>query len=181
MTEKWFPVTGYEDLYLVSNLGRVRSLDRTVVHADNRIRSFPARILSPRKNSKTGYHQVGLHRSNKNKMVYVHRLVADAFIPNPENKRCVNHKDGARSHNSVENLEWSTHSENTMHAHATGLAKALRGEEVWNAKVTYQSAQALRDDVWAVIETWAKANDVHTQAAWDIIAGRNWIGSKKVA
>lgn len=181
MIEKWLPIAGYEDLYLISNLGRVRALQRTVVHIDNRIRSFPDRILTGKKNKKTGYVQVGLSRGNKIKQAYVHRLVAGAFIPNPENKRCVNHRDGIRSHNSDDNLEWNTHSENSLHAHATGLAKALRGEEAWNAKVTWQTAQELRDSVWSVIEAWAKANDVHTQAAWDIIANKNWVKASKEA
>ena len=181
MIEQWKPIAGYEDLYLISNFGQVRSVERIVVHIDNRIRTFPARILSSKKNSKTGYHQVGLYRGNKGKMFYVHRLVAEAFIPNDENKRCVNHKDGTRSHNRVDNLEWSTHSENILHAHATGLAKALRGEDNHKAKITWKAAQQLRDDVWAVVETWAKENGVHTQTAWDVIAERNWVGGQKVA
>lgn len=68
-----------------------------------------------------GYHRVTLYKDNKPKHCPVHRLVAETFIPNPENKPTVNHIDGNKANNSISNLEWSTHSENSQHAYDNGL------------------------------------------------------------
>jgi DNA-binding XRE family transcriptional regulator len=101
--ESWKPVEGYEGLYEVSDLGRVRSIKRS------------GRILAGCQVAH-GYIAVSLHKNNQKSMYLVHRLVAKAFIPNPENKSQVNHKDLDKRHNSVENLEWVTPRENIEHA-----------------------------------------------------------------
>ncbi len=175
MIEQWKPIDGWKDLYEVSNVGRIHALERTVYFIDGRIRIFPEHIMVNQTNPATGYVMVPLSRDNRTRHYYVHRLVAKAFVPNPENKKYVNHLDGIRCHNTFDNLEWSTHQENIQHAYATGLARILRGEEKPNVKVTWQAAHQLRTDVWNVVQAWAIAHDVHTQTAWDIIAGRNWI------
>lgn len=83
---------------------------------------------------KIGYMIVGLNIYNKYKLKKVHRLVAEAFIPNPENKSEVNHKDGNKSNNNVDNLEWTTHQENMKHAYNTGLSTAYwTGKRGWNS------------------------------------------------
>lgn len=111
MGEIWKDVIGYEGLYQVSNLGRVKSL---VFSRE--------KYLSPGKNvihTKYGdavYLFVPLSKNGVRKNGGIHRLVAQAFIPNPENKREVNHKDGNPSNNRVENLEWCTHRENILHS-----------------------------------------------------------------
>lgn len=90
-------------------------------------------VISFRSNKKLrskidkGYERVALSKNNKRKFFPVHRLVAIAFIPNPENKPCINHKNGVKTDNMVENLEWCTYSENTLHAYATGLEKPRIG------------------------------------------------------
>lgn len=90
-------------------------------------------VISFRSNKKLrskidkGYERVTLSKNNKRKLFPVHRLVAIAFIPNPENKPCINHKNGVKTDNMVENLEWCTYSENTLHAYATGLEKPRIG------------------------------------------------------
>ena len=91
--EEWRPIDGYEGLYEVSNLGRVKSL-----------KYGKERILRPKKCK--GYLKVGLCRNGKHKILYIHRLVATAFIPNPEGLEQVNHKDENKSNNCVENIEW---------------------------------------------------------------------------
>lgn len=80
--------------------------------------------------NRDGYVIVYLWKDNKPKAKTVHRLVALAFIENPENKPCVNHKDGVKHHNFVENLEWSTYSENTKHSFDNGLQIPLKGSEI---------------------------------------------------
>ncbi len=80
--------------------------------------------------SNSGYEVVCLWNNNKRKQVNVHRIVAKNYIPNPENKKCVNHIDGNKFNNSVSNLEWVTYSENHKHAYKNGLRKSLKKERV---------------------------------------------------
>ena len=103
MIEEWRPVVGYEGLYEVSNTGRVRSLDRYVKGKGKSYFLHKGRILSPGIKPE-GYLVVRLQR----RMFYVHRLVIEAFIPNPDNLPEVNHKDEDKENNSVQNLEWCT-------------------------------------------------------------------------
>jgi hypothetical protein len=81
------------------------------------------KFLSNRNNKKRGYNYVVLYANNKHKNILVHRLVAIAYLQNPLNKRCVNHINGIKTDNRVENLEWNTHSENSKHAYKNGLVK----------------------------------------------------------
>lgn len=101
MEEIWKDIKGYEGLYKVSNLGRVKN-----IKFNRFIKPFSAGI---------GYLQVDLSRGNNRRKVLVHRLVAEAFIPNPENKLEVNHIDEDKTNNKVDNLEWCTRTENVNH------------------------------------------------------------------
>lgn len=83
-----------------------------------------------------GYEVVFLWENNKAKSHSVHRLVAEAFLPNPENKPCVNHKDGNKANNILDNLEWCTYSENTLHALENNLKVPEQGEDVHNAIIS---------------------------------------------
>lgn len=106
MIEEWKPVVGYEGLYEVSSLGRVRSLDRYVKN-NYSYWLRKGKVLSPEKN-KDGYLLVSLCCNGKRYLRTVHRLVAEAFIPNPDNLPEVNHINEDKSNNRVENLEWCT-------------------------------------------------------------------------
>lgn len=116
MEETWKPVKGYEKYYEVSNTGNVRSLDRAIrsetLFGKNKNFIKKGRILKPRtsksKGLTTGYYRVMLNGKNK----CVHKIVAEAFIPNPENKPQVDHIDSDISNNSVTNLRWVTPKEN---------------------------------------------------------------------
>ena len=103
--EEWRPVCGFEGLYEVSNLGRIKSLSRIIRANTCGKRIIPERILSNCING-SGYCTVVLCKNGKHTTFLVHRLVAEAFIPNPNNYPQVNHKDENPSNNCVENLEW---------------------------------------------------------------------------
>ena len=118
--EFWLPVKDYEGLYEVSNFGRVKSLARI----NPRNVFMPERIMSSHI-LKKGYRKLTLSKSGINKKFWVHRLVAIAFIPNPENKKEVNHIDCNPSNNHVSNLEWVTPSENMKHVFITGRSNIL--------------------------------------------------------
>ena len=105
MTEEWRPIVGYEGLYEVSNTGQVKSFDRYVKYSNGRIHLHKGKVLSPIKD-RDGYLQVNLCYSGRINSIKVHRLVAQAFIPNPDNLPQVNHKDENKTNNCVENLEW---------------------------------------------------------------------------
>lgn len=118
MEEIWKDVVGYEGLYQVSNLGRIKSLIRyTLNYKCNKEKILNNRI------SKSGYCYIYLSKNKQIKGFRVHRLVAQAFISNPNNLPQVNHKDGNKKNNSVNNLEWCTAKENTNHAERNSLRK----------------------------------------------------------
>ena len=108
MTEVWKDVKNYEGLYQISNLGNVKR-----VSSRKRLKPY----------NRKGYIRVALSKDNIAKHMDIHRLVAEAFIPNPENKPEINHIDGDKSNNKVSNLEWCTRKENMNHAKNTGLWK----------------------------------------------------------
>lgn len=133
MSEIWRDIAGYDGLYQVSNLGRVRRLHK---HTPPRIsKALPNR---------GGYLCVALCRGNKSKTCTIHRLVAMAFVSNPDNKPEVNHINGIKTDNRAENLEWCTRSENTRHALTTGLM--TQGEERYNAKLTAAQVVYIREN-----------------------------------
>lgn len=110
MNEIWKDIAGFEGVYQVSNKGNVRSLDRYVQCADS-VRHYKGRLMKQDK-KKNGYLQVNLKRQAVNKQFLIHRLVAVAFLPNPDGLATVNHKDENKENNSVDNLEWCSQSYN---------------------------------------------------------------------
>ena len=103
--EIWKDYKDYEGLYQASNLGRVRSLDTYRKDRNGSVKFYKGRILKP-VTVGNGYLKVNLYKNNKQKPYYIHRLVAEVFIPNPENLPEVNHKDENKLNNNAENLEW---------------------------------------------------------------------------
>ena len=152
MKEEWRPVKGFEGLYEVSNLGRVRSLDRKYTISRERYHggiNKKGKIITGYKGEKH-YCQVCLFREGKKSYAQIHRMVAEAFIPNPENKRQVNHKDGIKQNNVVTNLEWVTPSENILHSFEAGLNTHI-GEKNIQAKLT-------RDQVAEIKKAYVKGS-----------------------
>ena len=118
----WNDIKDYEGSYQVSNHGRVKSLKR--MRADGK-QGLPGMIMKALPNG-NGYRGVALFSNCKAKPHLIHRLVAQSFIPNPHNKKTVNHKNGRRHDNHIDNLEWMTHSENMKHACLVPWNKGIR-------------------------------------------------------
>lgn len=112
-------IEGLAGIYQVSDSGLVRSIDRTVFHSDGRAQHRKGVVLKP--GHSKGYPVVVLSNKEATKTFLVHRLVAEAFIPNPEHKKEVNHIDGNKTNNNISNLEWVTKMETMHHAIKTGL------------------------------------------------------------
>lgn len=125
--EVWKDIKGYEGYYQVSNLGGVKSVDRIITTENGVIQKYKEKKLSLG-DSGRGYKVITLNKNGKRKRFKVHRLVAIAFLANPENKPQVNHIDGIRDNNKIENLEWVTGSENVQHAFDNGLKKSSKGQ-----------------------------------------------------
>lgn len=152
MEEIWKDIKGYEGYYQVSNLGRVKSLARIVYDDKGNKHPTKEKILVGGKSYK-GYRYVGLNKDGLYKRKAVHRLVAEHFIPNPENKPCVNHKDEVKTNNCVDNLEWLTHKENANYG--TCIERRVKHTD-WNThndskkKKVYQYDKELN-----LIKTWS--------------------------
>lgn len=111
MKEIWKDIVGYEGLYQVSNCGRVKSLEKEVIHKRYGTYKLKEKILKQYV-EKLGYVRVGLYKNCKIKHFLLHRLIAEAFIPNPYNKPYIDHIDGNPKNNNIDNLRWCTHKEN---------------------------------------------------------------------
>ena len=138
--EIWCDIKDYEGLYRISNLGRVKSIIR---YKQNHSKSqlVDEIILKPSINNK-GYYYVTLNKDGKQKHKIIHRLIAETFIPNPNNFPCVNHIDGNKMNNDISNLEWCSYSHNNKEAYRLGLkigaTKNKYGYDNWLSKHIYQ-------------------------------------------
>ena len=123
----------FEELYAITNDGRVWSKKRN-------------HFMNPFLNQ--GYPQILLTKNKKVRCFRVHRLVASCFLAPIENKIIVNHKNGIKTDNRVENLEWCTVAENVQHSYKTGLQRIVKGDKHWSTKFTDKQVQEMRD-LWA--------------------------------
>jgi len=114
--EMWIPVKGYEGFYEINKSSEVRSLNKNNYHN-----------IMPQRIDRAGYWTIRPSNRGKDATVYVHRILGFAFVANPEDKPMINHIDGNKLNNSIDNLEWVTHSENMKHAYKLGLVVTLPG------------------------------------------------------
>ena len=134
--EIWKDIPGWEGSYQVSSLGRVRSIDRMVTAIDGKVHHRKGRFLKPRRTDRNYLNVVLSKTKSYQPSIRIHRLVALAFIgPPPDPKMEINHKNGVRDDNRVENIEWVTKSENVKHAFRIGL-RCWKGENHPTSKLT---------------------------------------------
>lgn len=161
--EIWKNIKGYESLYQVSNMGRIKSLERK----DCLGRTVKERILKPCID-RYGYLMVCLCAGGKQKMLRVHRLVCQAFHKNPENKPCVNHIDENKTNNAASNLEWCTYEENNNHGtHNERMAKTQ----------SKPVGQYTRDG--ELVKVWASVREAERRAGFDHSTISNVANSKR--
>lgn len=122
--EEWRNIKGFEGLYQVSSTGRVKSLNRVVIGRDGRTYHYRERYIKQQKR-KDGYFAVQIFKNSNHYTKRIHRLVAETFLECPGDKFEVNHKDGNKENNSVENLEWVTRAGNIRHAISHGLMQHI--------------------------------------------------------
>lgn len=121
----WKDIENFEGIYQISSVGTVRSLPRTVKCLYGQTRKIPLKYIKTHKQNK-GYLVVGLYKDHKIKNALVHRLVAKAFLDNPENFKEINHKDGNKENNCISNLEWCSSSYNKKHMYDNLLSGKLK-------------------------------------------------------
>jgi len=169
--EIWLPVKGFENYYLISNLGNV-------------IRKYGTSHLKPKKLKhlfdKDGYCRVNLKVNQKTNTKNIHRILAEAFLENPDNKPQINHINGVKSDNRIENLEWCTLSENRQHAYKTGLQNGLSRRGVKNnfAKLENKDIIEIRKRYdkkkGLTMKVLSKEFNVSTGCIQSVLSKKNW-------
>ena len=166
MQEIWKPVPGFEGRYDVSNMGNVRTVGRFINAPRGRERWIQERNLSTHITTR-GYVQTMFKIGTKNIHQLIHRVVASAFIQNPHELPQVNHIDGDKTNNHVENLEWCTSQDNCTHARREKLYEQARGERGGGAKLTNEEVLFIR--------TRLASGETHTAIANDYSISRTVI------
>jgi hypothetical protein len=171
--EIWKDIEGYEGLYQVSNLGRVISLERKE-KSGKLFRKRNQKILKL-ESDKRGYQRILLYKNNVTKKYLVHRLVCLSFLKNHENKKQINHINGVKYDNRLENLEWCNQSENQIHAYKKGLQKPIIGEDCVYSKINECIAIKIKysyKDLY--LKDIAKKYNIALSTICDIRKGRTW-------
>lgn len=176
MEEIWRDVVGYEGYYKVSNIGNIKGVCRRVYSYNGGL-TIPERQMIPYKH-KCGYLKIALTKEHNPITYLVHRLVAIAFIDNPENKRTVNHKDGNRTNNGVANLEWMTHKENIIHSF-TNLNRVAYHKGKYGKEYNPQCVRVIKTTLdgeyieeYESVRLAAEANGVKPPNIFSVLSGK---------
>jgi hypothetical protein len=179
MTEEWRDVVGWESLYEISSIGRVRSKPRHVRRSNSTLQFFKGKDLLCYRNS-GGYFVVRLSdvTNGRRLTARVHRLVAEAFIPNPESRPEVNHIDSDRTNARLENLEWATRAENGAHGYHHGYVTLphARGSKNNAARLSESAVENIRRLAGEGVSgrSLAKRFSVSPRTIWRILSGETW-------
>jgi hypothetical protein len=178
INEVWKDISDYEGFYQVSSQGRVKSIDR-IVGSNSRKKALRSTILKPAL-STSGYLCVSLWKDNKGATKSIHGLVALAFLGVCPDGCNVNHKDGNKLNNHIENLEYCTFAQNSQHAYNAGIPKVARGEKHGFSKLKNSDIIAIRDRIALGHKNTVIAKDfnVDASAISRIKTGRNWSHTK---
>jgi len=175
MAEIWKDIKGFEGWYQVSSLGKIKGLERQIPHSSGGLQTLKEKTLKPAKDSK-GYYIVILCKNSTRFTRKVARLVAQAFIPNLHNKPQINHINGIKTDNRLENLEWCTNSENQKHAHKIGLKIGKKGENHWKAILNEKQIRVIKHclNIGMRITNISKCFSINQNIISKIKAGTTW-------
>lgn len=172
--EQWKPVFGYEELYHVSDLGRIKSLEQKRFMQVNKAYAVYKECILRQSITKTGYLKSTLTKIRKRTFLS-HRLVGQAFIPNPENKPQINHKKGIKTDNRCCMLEWCDSHENVQHAYDINLTKPNKGIKNGCAKLTEEEVLQIRDIGNSMLKKdIAKKYNVGSTTISRVLSKSNW-------
>jgi hypothetical protein len=177
LIEKWVGIKGFETLFMVSSCGRVKALPRKIRTRSNGNGNPYLKKEHLMKGSLTrkGYRYVTLRKNNQPLLKYVHRLVAEAFIPNPDNLASVNHIDGNKENNNVNNLEWMSLRDNSLDGIKKGLIK-VTGEHKGTAKLNIEEVKNMRKLYRTGLKPKAISQrfNVTENCAYHVVTRRTW-------
>lgn len=173
--EIWKDIKGFEGVYQISNFGNVKSFTRSCLRKDGRGCVTTKGRNIKKINHNKGYYQVILSNGTIKKHCLIHRLVAETFISNLENKRCVNHIDGNKQNNLFSNLEWATYSENNKHAYDIKLKIPYdrNGNKSPNSKLTDKDVLEIRNSNLSAFELSVRYNLLPSSIR-NILKRRSW-------
>jgi DNA-binding transcriptional regulator YiaG len=174
MQEVWKDINGYEGYYQVSSLGRVKSVKRMVNHNYGGLKIVNERVMSQRT---AKYKNLMLCKEGEERIFWVHRLVAESFIENPDNKPEVNHKDANCHNNNVDNLEWATRAENQIHAVQHDLFKTKYGKNPYKNRdlaATFTEIRSLYKEKGVRQKEIAKTFSIDQSTVSRIFNNKRW-------
>ena len=171
---RWRWIAGYRGIYKASGRGRIKSVDRRLSLRDGRSRWVKGKVLKPSPHS-SGYLVLSLCKDGVETSVLAHRIIAEVFLPNPDNKPEVNHKDGNKHNNAVANLEWVTHLENEEHAKTAGLKAS--GSRCWKCTLHESEIKGVLRRIAAGERQCDIADDLQVSR---VVINNIWKGKRKI-